>query len=486
MEQPSGTTRRRDLWPFVLFAAHLGVGLWFARRYPNSIWDPDLVAYFVYFQNWLSGTTGLHGIDYFTVPKLLMVAVLGPLRDAQIASLVTLLVSGLLGVLVYLVAGRVFGRVAGVVTALVMLLDVDRAVLTLRSSADLYVTTLLFGAIWCTLTRRYVWSALAIGVAALAKPVALPCALHLLAIGGPDRRRAVAAMPLSFLAVPLLALANHALLGSVSGSARFFAAFDAYHLGERMTGAQLVHFVGWIQLKQVIFGSTAAFGLLGVAAWLGRDRARLASPMMLVPGLFLGGYVAMSLVVPFVPISRFFWAVQLWFMAFIVHGMLEASRWAARAQPGLRFALPALLVLFLADDLFTRQIDYRRRAAQPFEDAMAFAQRARPVIDAERMQGETVLTSLAFVPWLVWTLDDVRARPALVRTALAGADEGEAPRPDWIVYAPTVFLGGETRTRFDRLLASGDYEPRFVHGTAAVFARRGRVTPLDRTARVAR
>lgn len=476
MQDPApATRRRRDPWPLAIVLLHLGHGLWFATRYPHGIWDPDLVAYFVYFENWLSGTTALQHIAYFTVPKPLMVSLLGPLGSAPLAFAVSLLVSAALGLFVYLVARRVFGRTVAVVTALVMLLDVDRAVLTLRSSADLYLAMLLAAAVWCTLTRRYACSALAIGLAALAKPVALPCVFHLLAVEGPDRRRALRAIPLALLSVPLIAIVNVALLGSPSGSERFFAAFDAYHRGAPMSAPALLRFVGWVQLKEVVFGSTAAFGLLGLACWLGADRRRLASPVLLVPGLLLGGYVAMSLVVPFVPMSRFFWPIQIWFMAFVVFGMIEAARRLLPARPGLRLAVAALLVCLLADDLVARQLDYRARATQPFEDAMAFVQRAGPVLAAERAPGESVLTALAFLPWLVWTLEDARAHPELVRTGTGGAgDDAAAPRPDWIVYAPQVFLNPAIRARFDALLASGEYEPRFVDGPDALLVRSDR------------
>lgn len=484
MDDGRPAARRWDPWPAAVFLLHLGHALWFARRHPASIWDPDLVGYFVWFESWLAGTTALHGVEWFPVPKPLMVAVLGPLGSAPAAFAASAVVAGALGALVYLVAARAFGRSAGILAGLVLLLDVDRAVLTLRSSADLWVAALVFAAIWCTMTRRYVLSALAIGLAALAKPVALPCVLHLLAIDGPDRRSARRAMALAFLAVPLVACANLALLGTPSGSARFFAAFDGHHQGGVMGPPDLIHFVLWVQLKQVIFGSTAAFGLVGLACWLARDRTHLASPVVLVPALLLGGYVAMSAVVPFVPMARFFWTIQVSFLTFVVAGMLEVARRVAPVRRPVRLGLAAVLVCFLADDLLVRQLDYRRRATEPFDRALAFVRKAGPVLAAERATGETVLTSLAFLPWLVWTLDDVRAQPQLVRTRLG--DAGDADAPAWVLYAPAAFPDAEMRARLERMLASGEYDVRVADGEAALFVRRDRARALEWTASTTR
>jgi hypothetical protein len=74
---------RRDWWPFALFSLHLAQSFAFARLYPQAVYDPDLLAYFIYFRNWLEHSTALHGIAYFTVPKPLPVFLLGPLADAS-------------------------------------------------------------------------------------------------------------------------------------------------------------------------------------------------------------------------------------------------------------------------------------------------------------------------------------------------------------------------------------------------------------------
>jgi hypothetical protein len=466
---------RRDRWPFALAALHLGHSLWFARLYPHGVYDPDLMAYFVYFANWLGGITSLHDVPYFTVPKPLPVFLLGPLANAPAVFVVSALLSAWLGVLVYQIGRIAFGQTAGVLFSLALLLDVDRATLTLHSSADLYVTVLLFTSIYCTLTRRYVLSGLALALSALVKPVTLPCALHLLAVDGPDRRRAWTSALLPLLAVPLTLGSNLALLGSPFGAERFFAGFDAFSQGEVMPTRELLRFVVWVQLVKHAFVATAPLGFVGLVVWLAQDRRRLTNPLLLVPMLFLGGYVALSLRVPFVPFFRFFWPAQVCFLGFIVFGVVEIARRLAGEHRGLQVGVAAALIFFLGDDLVTRQLHYRHQFAEPFQQAMAFVEDVRPTILQERHAGESVLTPLVFLPYVLWTLEDTRTTPALV----PAAEHADATAsPDWILWVPRAFLDRDSRERIGRLVASGAYTPRVVRGEAALLVRTDRQQPL--------
>jgi hypothetical protein len=273
----------RDWWPWGLAAAHLLHTLCFAVVYPEIIYDPDLVAYFVYWKNLVTGTTSLHDASYFTVPKPLLVFLLGPLDSAQLAFAVSALAGALFGALVYLIAKRVFGRTTAVLCSLVLLLDVDRATLTARASADFFVALFLYASIWLALERRYRWSGLAIALAALVKPVALPCVVYLVVVQGEDHRRAWTGAALALVALPLTLLSNQLLLGSPFGSERFFAGFAAMSDGAQMPTGDLVRFVLWVTLAKTIFTATAAFGVLGLVIWIGRDRSRLTHPFLLVP-----------------------------------------------------------------------------------------------------------------------------------------------------------------------------------------------------------
>jgi hypothetical protein len=466
----------RDRWPYLIAALHAGHSLWFARLYPDGVYDPDLLAYFVYFANWLAGITALHDVSYFTVPKPLPVFLLGPLASAPLVFALSALLSGWLGVVIYRIGCLAFDRTTAVLWSLFLLLDVDRAVLTLHSSADFYMTVLLFTAIHLTLTRRYVLSGVMLMLSALVKPVTLPCALHLLAVDDPQqRRRAWSAALLPLLAVPLTLGANTALLGSPFASERFFAGFDAMSRGELMPAGELVRFVVWIQLAKQAFIATAPIGFIGLGVWVAQDRRRLAHPLLLVPLLFLGGYVALSIRMPFVPFFRFFWPLQVWFLGFIVFGAVEIARRLAGDRRRVFVGVTAALLFFLADDLVTRQLHYRRNFAEPFQQTMAFVEDMQPTMLKERHAGESVLTPLVFLPYVLWTLDDTRAHPQLV----SAAEHAEtANSPDWILWVPRAFIDRESRERVGRLVASGAYAPRVVRGDAALLVRANRSEPL--------
>jgi hypothetical protein len=79
-EPPATASLLRDPWILVLAALHLGHSLWFARLYPDGIHDPDLLAYFVYFKNWASGTTSLHDVACFLIPNRCSWRCSGPWR----------------------------------------------------------------------------------------------------------------------------------------------------------------------------------------------------------------------------------------------------------------------------------------------------------------------------------------------------------------------------------------------------------------------
>ena len=106
---------------------------------------------------------------------------------------------------------------------------------------------------------------------------------------------------------------------------------------------------------------------------------------------------------------------------------------------------------------------------------MAFVEQARPVMLEERTPGESVLTPLVFLPYVLWTLEDTRATPQLVSTA---EHEGDGVAPDWIIWVPRAFLDRESRERVGRLVASGHYQQRLATGDAALLVRTERSAPL--------
>ncbi len=468
MATASTGLRRRDWRAPALVLVHLAHGLAVGRLYPHALHDPDLVAYFVYFRSWLADVDALHDLPYFTVPKPLLVFLLGPLADPSLAFACTAVLSAALGAFVYLAAREAFGRGVGLALSLLLLLDVEKAVLTLRSSADLYVAVFLFATIWLSLRRRFLPSALGILLAALVKPVALPCAAHVLAVEELPWRKRFLYCALPALGVPLTLLSNHLLLGTAMAPERFFAGFDALGEGTAIGPGEVLRYVFWFELVKHAFVSTAPLGVLGLVVWLARDTRRLTSPMLLVPGLFVGGYVGLAILTPFVPFFRFFWLVKIWFAGFIVHGAVEAARRVA--APRWRPAVAGALLVFMADDYLVRLLSYRERFAIPFEEAMAFVTDTPGVLKAQRRDGETIMTPLAFMPYLLWELG-LDAQPRTVVTAEQAAREGDTSAPDWVVHVPEITASVAAREHLVRLAQGGQYAPRLADGRRALLAR---------------
>lgn len=460
----------RDLWPQVFFVLHAAHNVWFAGRYPHGVYDPDLLTYFVHFRNWTTHTPPLRDADWLATTNPLLIFGLGPLADASLAFMMTAVASAFVGSLVYLIGRDTFGRAQGALMSAILLLDVDRASLTLRSSADLYLALFLLAAIHASLQHRYVRSGFAIGLATLIKPVALPCALHLLAVGGARRHWARAAALIPFVFMPIVFASNYALLGSLTGL-EVLANVDGPMQSVPLAPTDVVRFVFWNQLVQAAFVTTAPLGFLGLLAFLTADPRRVTSPFVLVPALLLLGYAGMCLLVPYVPYFRFFWLIQVWFVGFIVHGIAEIGIRLGGARRWARVAMMTVLLAFLVNDHLVRQIRYRQTFTDPFQDAMAFVSSTSPTLVHERLSGETILTPRSFVPYLLWNLDDARRHPSVLVTAERWAAARTGEKPDWVLYVPTGYVTPDTRQLVDQLLATGEYATRIVEGSFALFER---------------
>src|SRR5207247_907053 len=128
----------------------------------------------------------------------------------------------------------------------------------------------------------------------------------------------------------------------------------------------------WTQLVRHAFVMTAPLGFVGLALWLGRDRRRLTSPMVALPMLFLAGYVLLGLVSPYAPFFRFYWPLQVWFLGFLIFGMLRTAGWLARGERRLTAAIAGVLLVLLVGDHLTAAAGYGERLVLPFEHAMEF------------------------------------------------------------------------------------------------------------------
>ncbi len=449
-----------------MFGAHLIQVLWVAYWHPLQLFDPDLLAYFTYFRNWLAGDTALYGVPYFTHPKPLLVFTLGPLGNVWWAFSCSAIASAFLGSLAYIIARDAFGRLAGILLSGFLLIDQSKALLTLRSSADLYITLLLFLMIYLCNRGRLGLASLTLFLSALIKPVTLPCALCFVA--GEDRRQSAwlwALLP--FLALPLTLWSNRVLLGSAFASGHFLQDFAAMRDAEPVAFGEVVHFVVWKQLVQNRFMSTAPLGFIGLLLWLAGDRRRLTSPLFLAPLLFVGGYAALSLASPYMPFFRFFLPVEIWFLGFLIFGLLETARHLAGGRGWVKGAVAVLLMFFLTNDFVLRAERYRDTFAVPFEKSMTFVQTSVEVMMQKPVARERILAPLGVLPYLMWELKS-RGNSDVIVTAEQVALEGTAARAEWVLHVPPSYASDKARDYVARLIAAGGYEVRLTDGVAAL------------------
>jgi hypothetical protein len=458
----------RDWWPAGLFIVHLLHSLVLAHWHPYQLYDPDLLAHFVYFRNWLTHDTSLFGVSYFPHPKPLLVFVQGPLASVRLAFYCAAVASALLGSLVYLLGRDYFSRTAGILFSLFLLLDVFKSALTLGSGADMYIAVLLFSTIYLCSRGRRGLASVCLLASALIKPVTLPCAAALLA-AGPRTKRDWAWAFLPFLSLPLTLWSNHVLLGSALASGRLLREFTALRESNPVQAGDVLHFVFWTQLVKSRFVSTAPLGFVGLLLWLAADRHRLTSPLLLVPLLFAIGYLLLSLASPYMPFFRFFWPLGIWFLGFLLFGILETARRLAGDQRWVRLAAAGLLLFFLADDSISRQLRYNKKFALPFEESMAFASSARDVLAEHPAADRHILAPLEFLPYLTWELTGPGHHDHILIAEQAALDRATI-RPDWILDMPEVYASPPTREVIAQLIKNGAYQVRLTNGKAALLS----------------
>lgn len=462
-----------DWWVAAVLIANLAHVLAFSRLYPEHRLDPDLLAYFTFFRNWLAGDSTLHGLAYYTGPKALLVFTLGALNSASAALACTAVASALLGAAVYVAARDAFGRTTALVASAFLLLDPSKAFLTLKSSADLYLALLLFLAIVLADRERLLAAALCVFLSALIKPVTLPCAAYFLAAPGTARRRWSAAL-LPFAALPLILLTNHALLGSAFGGSRFFSEFASMAAQDPIGPGEIVHYAVWSQLIKNRFVSTASWGLIGVLLWLANDRTRINRPLLLMPPLFLAGYVGLSAVLPFPPYFRYFWPLEVWMLVFVAYGAFEGARRLAGGNEHLRHAIIAIVLALLADGLIGHQLDYQRDYAMPIERSLRFAAAATDVVQSHA--DASIVAPVGLLPYLMWRLPEA-GRNGRVETAERLAREQLAPQPDWIIDLPRMYKTDASRQWIAALARDGSYQVYGTDGESSLLVRPGVAAP---------
>jgi len=195
--------------------------------------------------------------------------------------------------------------------------------------------------------------------------------------------------------------------------------------------------------------------------------------------LFLGGYLLLSLVSRFMPFFRFFWTLDVWFLMFLVYGVVEGTRRLAADQRWVQVACAGFAFWLLADAGILRQIDYRRDIALSFEHGMDFASVAEPLLQARLQATQRVMAPIALAPYFMWQLPEA-ARAHRIETAEQGAIELPDNPPEWIVYVPDLYASAASQNWVPDVIQHGNYHVIAGDGTAALLMRDD-VAPLADT-----
>jgi hypothetical protein len=459
----------RDSWIGILFFLHLATVWAFVPFFPGQLVDPDLLAYFIYFREWTDGTGVLRGAEFFNYPKPLMIFLLGPLGNVLAATVLTSVVTGILGVVVYLIGKITFGRTVGILWSLVLLGDPSRTFLALKSSADLYLTALLFLSIWFFLRHRYGFSALGILLAALVKPVVLPCLLQFVWMPGGDKKRWwYFGLPL--LALPATLFINRLLLGGVFDSGKYPGEFAALRGLAGIMPWNLPHFVFWTLLVDFRFGITLLLAVVGVIWWISLDRQRLKSPLLLMPILFFGGYLGLACIATYVPFFRFFWPLEVWSLGFMVFTAVEVGRLAGRFnRRSFSFAATSLVIALIFFPSLKGFPNYIETFAIRMERDRAFVKTAVDTLARDRGSKETILAPLVFQPQLMWFLPGGSASNPILASEIASPNTREQAHPTWILDVPSSYLTGSARDFVRQLTHSGRYAPILIQDAGTIY-----------------
>jgi hypothetical protein len=189
-----------------------------------------------------------------------------------------------------------------------------------------------------------------------------------------------------------------------------------------------------------------------------------------MPLLFVLGYLLLSRAVPYVPFFRYFWPLEVWFLGFLVFGILETARRLSGAQRWVRLTLAGVLLFFLTDDLLTCQLRYRQDFALPFEQSMAFVTSSRDMLARQvGAEAQQILAPLAFVPYLTWELNGPRRIERIIIAEHMAVNEATT-RPEWILDMPEIYANPRTREIVAQLIKDGGYKVRLTDGKAALLS----------------
>ncbi len=454
-------------------AAVVVQGLWLAWLYPNAHLDADLLSYLTYFRDWHAGAATPFG---YTVPKVLPVALFGPTGSPEVSFWMSLAVAAAGGSLVFLLAARLFGLGVALLAALAYVCDPLRSILTLRSSADLYVGVGLLAAMYALSVRAVLWAGVAILIASLAKPVALVCGVAVLVVPRVPLLRRVVAAALPFLAIPAVAALDAALDGrSVTAGIFALGLPDDHNAFVRVAQAPPLGWLASLEMLFVdwfgslLFARTWPLMLIGVGLYAGRsflawrDRAPTTGSdepqvdsqlvVLAIPILLTVAYVGLALVEPFVFFTRFLWILSAALTILAAYGATAVASYAPLPYWG-RGILVGIFALALLADRWDDFAWRKQLMLDPFETHASLAERGVAVIaDESRCEGAAVVP-LAYLPLAAWRVPGKLRRGELCATEDWAAGRGCAGATCVLVMpaAPTTKVA---RDASNRLLEAG-------------------------------
>lgn len=447
-------------------------GAWLAHHFPNAYLDADLLSYLAYYRDLTAGAATPFG---YTVPKVLPVALFGPTGSPEASFWMTLLAAAAGGACVFLLAARLFGLGVAALAALAYVFDPLRSILTLRSSADLYVGVGMLAAMYALSRRAVVWAGLAILVASLAKPLALVGGLAILVVPGVPLGRRLVATALPVLALPAVAALDAALDGrSVLAGISSLRLPDDHQSFVRVAQGPPLGWLASVRMLLVDWFGTLLFArtwplvvigsLLYVARSLlarweaageGHEPAGVDGQLLLLsmPLLLTGAYVVLAMLDPFVFFTRFFWVLAAALTILAAYGAVAVVSYAPLPAWG-RGSLAAVFALALLADRWDDFAWRRSLTLDPFETHASLASRGVAVIaDESRCAGPAVVP-LAYLPLAAW-----RAPAKLRRGELCAIEDWAAGRgcdqPTCALVMPAAPTTPDARAASVRLLESG-------------------------------
>ncbi len=412
-----GATRVAAQWglPLAIGVLVLLQGAWVAAAHPALRLDPDLLSYLTHWRSWRAGVPANFG---YTVPKVLPFLLFGPAGSPDLAQALSILCAAVAGAALVDVGRRSFGIVAGLFIGIFYVLDPLRVVLMLRSSADLLVGVglILAAAAW---SRGHVLTAgLALLMAGLAKPVAVPCGLVLLLphAAVPLPRRCLAA------ALPIFALgASVWLEGALSGrdlvAIASSPALPAQHLGFAAVaagGARDGAAALWLIVGQWMGGLlfarswplvVAGAVVLAVRSWRGEPGARAGQALVVAPVVLVATYALLAWHQPIAIYTRFAWPLTVAAAVLAALALTACGAFLAR-RPVIALAVPAGLACLV---LLDREQDWQWRGplmVAPWEANAAAVEQGLTELAAVPGCAAEAVVPLAYLPLARWRLGD--------------------------------------------------------------------------------